>query len=557
MTLLAETQDCFRKTENPELPIMLVSTGGFQNQDLPMSGNLQETDFLRTCPHLRALLHTFSQPLGRVCLIRTPMPEAKKRSPLYRNQAHCHFYQEARHPIGNDYILLVETRCKDPAINEKVCFNSAQSDSLIASEPVPGESLNLATPQLDILTPEQIHDALDTILDHCHPCLSEPEWYALVVNQQQFSARWQALYKQFGNDYAGEWSYQSALNFFRETFIPNVRTALTDATIAARKAVEQQLEFIGSQLVMFPPAPQRIDRKLLRKARHRKQFVVKNLNVAPQFKRPVFIISAPRAGSTLLFETLSQFREIWSTGEENHTLLEDIAGLHPRNHDFQSNRLNADDASITVREKLIQAFTGKLQNREQQYYLDLLSKERPDNVRFLEKTPKNALRIPFINALFPDALFIHLHRDSRSNVSSLIDGWRSQRFIAYRNLPGFENRHWSFLLTPGWRHIHDHSIAGVAYHQWKTSNRIIQQDLAKLPEQKWLRIEYQDLITQPEKIVRGFSQFAGLEWDSHIQARCEHRLPVSRLSLTKPQDNKWRKHQCLMNFPALKHLDFG
>ncbi len=529
---------------------MLVSVGGLQNQDLPMSGTLQETRYLGTSPHLRALLSCFIPKLGRVYLIYLPIPETVERSQLYQNSAHSLFYQTVSYQVGAEYYLLVETRSEDSGTTEKPLFDSARLHNLIGKISVPDEPLKLTTPQLDVLTPEYIRYYLTTILTHCRPSLNEPEWRTLNAHGEQFLARWQALYAQFGNNYAGEWSYLSALNYFHEVFAPEAYAAFTDMQITARQAAEQALELITSQLTLFPPAPQRINRKLLLKARRRKQLLVEDLSVVPQFERPVFIVSVPRAGSTLLFETLSQFRGIWSTGEENHALLEDIAGLHPRDHNFHSNRLDANDANDTIRTMLLKAFTSKLQNSEQQYYLDLpLNERHGGNIRFLEKTPKNALRIPFIKALFPDALFIYLHRDFNSNVSSLIDGWRSQRFIAYRNLPGFENRHWSFLLIPGWRELHNRSIAEIASHQWETGNRIIQNDLNQLPKPDWMRIDYHDLITQPQQLLRGFAQFANLEWDDAIQARCENGLPVSRLTLTSPQNNKWRKHQRLVYFP--------
>jgi hypothetical protein len=314
-----------------------------------------------------------------------------------------------------------------------------------------------------------------------------------------------------------------------------------------KQATDQALKIIATQLNMIPPAPQRVNRKVLLKARHRKQFPVDSLAVTPHFERPIFIVSAPRAGSTLLFETLSQFPGIWSTGEENHALLEDIAGLHPSDKEFTSNRLEAVDATGSVRTSIIKAFTGKLHNRKQQYYLDMPKSDRPNSIRFLEKTPKNALRIPFIKALFPDALLVYLHRSFNANVSSLIDGWRSQRFIAYRNLPGYESRHWSFLLTPNWSEKHACSIADIAAYQWKISHQIIQDDLAKLPSQDWLSIDYQDLITQPSQVIQEFADFAGLQWDEVVQNQCENGLPVSRLTLSSPQRHKWKKHRYFLN----------
>ena len=34
----------------------------------------------------------------------------------------------------------------------------------------------------------------------------------------------------------------------------------------------------------------------------------------------------------------------------------------------------------------------------------------------LEKTPKNSLRVPFLNAVFPQALFVYLYREPRESA---------------------------------------------------------------------------------------------------------------------------------------------
>ena len=48
----------------------------------------------------------------------------------------------------------------------------------------------------------------------------------------------------------------------------------------------------------------------------------------------------------------------------------------------------------------------------------------PGALRFLEKTPKNALRVPFFARIFPDARFIFLWRDPRENIASIMQAWR-------------------------------------------------------------------------------------------------------------------------------------
>ena len=50
---------------------------------------------------------------------------------------------------------------------------------------------------------------------------------------------------------------------------------------------------------------------------------------AGPFDRPVFILAAPRSGSTLLFETLAHSTTLWTIGGEGHEIIEGIESLNP------------------------------------------------------------------------------------------------------------------------------------------------------------------------------------------------------------------------------------
>jgi len=61
--------------------------------------------------------------------------------------------------------------------------------------------------------------------------------------------------------------------------------------------------------------------------------------------RPIFIVSTPRSGSTLLFETLVAAPALFSTGRESHGRIERVADFHPGKRGWTSNRLTSEDAT--------------------------------------------------------------------------------------------------------------------------------------------------------------------------------------------------------------------
>ncbi|MFM7199352.1 MAG: sulfotransferase family protein [Myxococcota bacterium] len=261
------------------------------------------------------------------------------------------------------------------------------------------------------------------------------------------------------------------------------------------------------------------------------------------FHRPVFIVSAPRSGSTMLFDLLSTLSGVWTIGGESHALESDLPALHPAAHDFDSNRLLASDLTPALRGQVIPWFLARLRDRRRVRWSTLTDHCKPKTLRLLEKTPKNSLRIPFLHALFPDARFIYLCRAPQPCLASMMEGWRSRQFVAYRNLPGWPYREWSFLLVPNWRTLAQTSLATLVAEQWRAANSAILDDLEGLPRQNWCRIHYEDLIQEPAIALAMLSRFCELEWTDETSALLSASLPVSRQSLSLPSLDKWRKHE--------------
>ena len=81
-----------------------------------------------------------------------------------------------------------------------------------------------------------------------------------------------------------------------------------------------------------------------------------------QFDRPIIILSAPRSGSTLLFEVLSKSHSIWTIGGESHALIETIPKLNIAYRQFSSNALTEQDIDDELRQQLLLRFSDALQD---------------------------------------------------------------------------------------------------------------------------------------------------------------------------------------------------
>ena len=264
-----------------------------------------------------------------------------------------------------------------------------------------------------------------------------------------------------------------------------------------------------------------------------------------RFERPVFIVSSPRSGSTLLFETLARAPGLHTVGGESHWLIEDVPGLSPPERGWSSNRLTAEDATPERVEQLASAFYRALHDRER--------RAATDRVRMLEKTPKNALRVPFFDAVFPDTMFVYLYRDVRPTLGSMLDAWSSGSFCTYPELPGWRGNPWSLLLVPAWERLIGQPLPVVVAHQWSTTTELLLDDLQKIPRERVTAVDQDAFLAAPQRTMESLASALGLCWDRPLGST----LPLSRTTLTPPAPDKWRRHEPIIQsvWPIVERAD--
>jgi hypothetical protein len=264
--------------------------------------------------------------------------------------------------------------------------------------------------------------------------------------------------------------------------------------------------------------------------------------------RPIIILGAPRSGTTILLRCLSLHRELWHLPNESHWVFE--GPFHPARSGYESNRVTADDAGDALVHQLRTTFLTAAINlslvvedhsrllRGSSLKHRLFTKlaiatigrlsrlRKPDTIRFLEKTPKNMLRVPLLTRLFPDAYFIFLTRGAARNIDSLIAGWFAtdkigpftRRRYAQAGYPivdqlrlqDYHDNWWKFALVPGWRDLQGKTVADVAAWQYYQCNTIALNDLSEVPSSRQFRLQFEDFVQRPGDLLGEILEWAGL-----------------------------------------------
>ncbi len=247
-----------------------------------------------------------------------------------------------------------------------------------------------------------------------------------------------------------------------------------------------------------------------------------------ELDRPIFIIGAPRSGTSILFSVLRSSSHVAHWPGEAHEVWE--ADHHPALTGWESNALDASDATGPTAQRIAREFflvTGR-------------------SKRLIDKTPRNALRVPFIARVFPDARFVFLVRDGRDNVNSLINAWRTPRYRTYRlpephSISGADPQWWKFVLYPGWRDDVAGPLERVCARQWIASNEHALDAFEEMPQARWTLLRYEELVTRPDAEVARVLSFLELPHDTDVMSRAAalDRTPIN--VVTPPERGKWKK----------------
>jgi hypothetical protein len=244
--------------------------------------------------------------------------------------------------------------------------------------------------------------------------------------------------------------------------------------------------------------------------------------------RPVFIIGAPRSGTSLLYAILRSSSRLAHWPGEAHEVWE--ADFHPALRGWSSNVLTAADATPREAERIRRKFF-------------LVTGPRH---RLIEKSPRNSLRLGFVDHIFPDARYVFLERDGRDNVNSLINAWRTSRYRTYRlprphSIPGVDPNWWKFVLYPGWKEDATGPLEVVCAKQWIASNRYALDGLAQIGDTRCVRVRYEELIEDPVGYVAQVMDFLELPFEEAVRAKAAAARTTPVNIVTPPERGKWRR----------------
>ena len=256
-----------------------------------------------------------------------------------------------------------------------------------------------------------------------------------------------------------------------------------------------------------------------------------------RLKDPVFFIGFPRSGTTIIFETfvrhpafgwLANYAEMWPSVISANILcrLLDNRLIRLRGHKKQYGSVRLGNRYFP---QPVEAyafwdhFTGI--NFSRDYLLgqtaDLAARLRvrralhnmilyQGKTRFATKLTGPG-RIQYLLSIFPDARFVHVLRDGRAAVESLL------RVEFWRDKGGMDAPFWVNGLEAG--AIDDWNESGrdpvvLAAYQWKRIIETTRDEARGLSHEKYIEVKYEDFVASSPAVTSKLLSWAGLVVDA-------------------------------------------
>lgn len=237
----------------------------------------------------------------------------------------------------------------------------------------------------------------------------------------------------------------------------------------------------------------------------------------PKLDRPLFIIGAPRSGTTFLGACIGEIPEISYHFEPVATK---AASHYIYHHEW----------SFTKASRFYQLVYGWLMH----IHAD-------GDLRFAEKTPRNCFIIDFLNQAFPNAQFIHIIRDGRDaalsyskkpwlQATSAKSGKSEPGGYAY----GPYARFW--VEAERTQEFEATSDIHRCIWAWRRFTESALSSVKTIPADRYHELQYEDLVAHPHREAQAMLDFMG------IDNQVSRRLFQAAVANVRPDSvGQWKK----------------
>jgi hypothetical protein len=265
------------------------------------------------------------------------------------------------------------------------------------------------------------------------------------------------------------------------------------------------------------------------------------------FDRPFFILAPPRSGSTLLFESMFRFDELFHFNHESDLIWWQHFPYEKMKEpsDYIGMEYVTAENIETIRRDTYNRVVGKhinenpaLKREDLQYGFN--------KIRYLDKTIANCFHLHFLEKAFPSAQYILLVRDPRANISSMLEGWpyierfgKPQLTHIIHSIEHAKIQHWTYPAPPGWQKIVTQTLPEICAWSWE-QHILHVLNFFNQKNVKYRLIRYEDIVSDPINTFSHLAEELDVKFTDKIKQYIQNPAPAFT-TVSKAEKDKWKR----------------
>lgn len=268
-------------------------------------------------------------------------------------------------------------------------------------------------------------------------------------------------------------------------------------------------------------------------------------------KEPIFLIGAPRSGTTIIFSLFATHPELaWFSHHQDAWPAIPILGLTNRLCTWLGPRLEREQAKGWRKMLPFPSEAWFLWKKccGDKFLYDPLTHVEPsvnESARITSLTERILMlqgksrfaakltgppRISYLNRIFQDAIFIHIIRDGRAVVHSLMNVrfWKVGGGLERPWWNGFPDEYYDVWESEG------RTPELLAALQWRYLHELYMQEIRHFPQNRCIEVRYEDFSRNPLKTLQEIYCKCGLGYHPGLEGFIKQR-PVRNMN------DKWRR----------------
>jgi len=257
-------------------------------------------------------------------------------------------------------------------------------------------------------------------------------------------------------------------------------------------------------------------------------------------EKPIFILGPYRSGTTILYNLFASHKDLayyehygnkFFKQPEKFKFIPLLLKYQRLRYGIKRPRVSEGEPWKRFYHHLKEIDESHVTDEVKNYYYSTMKAEIKafHAKRFVHKSPKNCIRIRWLNEMFPKAFYIYIKREPKPIVSSYRFKIEKEIEFKNRNRPNQTDNAWEEIVA---KFENNTTLLETCAIHYKYLMKFLQRDLPLIKE-RTMEVDYKEFVKNPRDELKRLYNFVGLSWYKELEKVIPEHLELKN-------NEKWK-----------------